>query len=210
MRRGTGLVIFELLNAIYKSFFEVVRRFPQKVVLPIFPEGEDLFWAAAVGEILPAIQAAVETNYSQGIDIEKPLIGANNYASILQSHPFLPGHIVRYQLETERVGGARNDAYAFYMDATSFSDVVDFWNLRTLGRAVFPVPKQFVDVPEYTQLMKDFVRNQYRVSRHNPTVTWGTTMIRSYSSAMEDLMATATALELNKLLEEIPDTRPLA
>jgi hypothetical protein len=46
-----GVGIFELLNGIYKEFFEVKRRFPVKVLLPAIPKDHALFWAAAVGQL---------------------------------------------------------------------------------------------------------------------------------------------------------------
>ena len=85
------------------------------------------------------------------------------------------------------------------MDATKFADIVDFWNLRALGRSVIPVPKQFVDVPEYMTFIRNFVRNQYRVNPHNPTVTYGTSVIRSYSSTMPELESLANALDRKDL-----------
>src|ERR1700676_1658372 len=41
-----GVGVFELLNGIYKEYFEVKRRFPMKVSLPILPKQHQLFWAA--------------------------------------------------------------------------------------------------------------------------------------------------------------------
>jgi hypothetical protein len=41
-----GVGIFELLNGIFKEYFDVVRRFPSKVAFPIFPKEYGLFWAA--------------------------------------------------------------------------------------------------------------------------------------------------------------------
>jgi hypothetical protein len=51
-----GVGVFELLNGIYKEFFEAVRRFPVKIGLPASPKHHALFWAAVVGEfpIYPA------------------------------------------------------------------------------------------------------------------------------------------------------------
>jgi hypothetical protein len=179
-----GIGIFELLNGIYKEHFEVVRRFPVKVGFPTLPKDLALFWAAAVGELPAPIQQMIEEDHSTAIDIEKPTIGPRNYGSIVKDYHFIPRNITRYQLETEGVGFFRNQSCAFYMDAAKFADIVDFWNLRALGRSVIPIPKQFVDVPEYIALIRNYVRDWYRVNPHSPEDTYGTTVIRSFASTM--------------------------
>ncbi len=202
-----GVGVFELLNGIYKEFFEVKRRFPSKVLLPTFPEAHSLFWMAVVGQLPQAMQDIIEKNYSEAIDIEKPEMGAANYESIIQSSSFFPRRITRYRLESENVGRRRDDAYGFCMDANKFPDIVDFWNLRALGRSVIPIPKQFVDVPEYLLFIRNFVKSQYRVSRHNPALTYGTTIVRSFSSKMSELEALAKALDLATLMPNDPKAR---
>jgi hypothetical protein len=126
----------------------------------------------------------IEEDHSTAIDIEKPTIGPRNYGSIVKDYHFIPRNITRYQPETEGVGFFRNQSCAFYMDAAKFADIVDFWNLRALGRSVIPIPKQFVDVPEYIALIRNYVRDWYRVNPHSPEDTYGTTVIRSFASTM--------------------------
>jgi hypothetical protein len=205
-----GVGIFELLNGIYKEHFEVVQRFPSKVALPILPKDHALFWAAIVGELLPPIQEAIEAEYSEAIDIDKPAIGPTNFEAILKEYRFIPRNMTRHELETEGVGFGRNESCAFYMDATKFADIVDFWNLRALGRAVLPVPKQFVKIPEYIALIRDFVRDSYAIDRHNPAVTYGTTVIRSSASTMTELENLVKVLELETIISGKPDARPIS
>jgi hypothetical protein len=206
-----GVGIFELFNGLYQEYFESVRRFPWKVILPTVPDDHcALFWAATVGELPPRIQEEVETEYSDAIDIEKPELSAQAYETILQGRVFFPRNITRHQLKTEGSGHRGYASYGFYMDLTKFSDVVDFWNLRALGRSVIPVPKQFAQIPEWIALAKNFIRRNFRVSRQNPTVTYGTTIIRSFSTTMPELEAFAESLEGKKLFPERPDAHALS
>lgn len=204
-----GVGVFELLNAICKEFFDVVRRFPSKVLLPVFPKELALFWAANLGEIMPPIQEAIEANYAPFMDIEKLEVRPNNFTTFFELRAFSPRTITRYKLKTEIVRSYRNDAYAFYMDATKLSDIVDFWNLRALGRSVIPIPKQFIDIPEYIGFVQDFVRDHYSVNRHNPAITHGTSLVRSFSSTMGELEEFAKRLEVDKLIPDTPDARSL-
>ena len=203
-----GVGVFELLGGIYKEFFEHVRRFPVKTAFPIFPQNNALFWAAAVGELPDAIQQEVERVFAQAIDIERPKIGPKEYQSIRKAYGFLPVNITDYQLKTS--GVRARHSYAFYMDATKFSDIVDFWNLRAIGGSVMPIPKQFINVPEYVSFVRDYVLDRYRVHPMNPAVQYGTNIVRSYSSTMAELQAFATKLAPTPLIPEKPDARVLA
>jgi hypothetical protein len=205
-----GVGIFELLNDIYKEFFETTRRLPFKVLLPRLPKKHQLFWAAAVGQLPELIQETVEANYSEAVDIEKPEVAANNFASIVEPRCLFPRRITGHKLQSERRGYRLDAAYGFYMDATKVGDVIDYWNLRALGRAVVPIPKQFVKVPEFLEFIRNFIKNQYRVSRQNPTVTYGTTIIRSTSCDMSELTSLANDLDTKTLIPGIPSARLLS
>jgi hypothetical protein len=211
-RNGTpkyGVGIFELLNGIFKEFFEIKRRFPTKVLLPTYSDHE-LFWAATVGQLPDAHRTVIESNYSGAIDIEKPKLGPANYDPILASNSFFPRRITHYRLKSEKDGRTWKDTYAFYMDASKFADIVDFWNLRALGRTVLPIPKQFAASPDYLQFIRNFVRETYRVNVHNPAITYGTTIVRSFSSQMSELEELAKSLDPQTIIPNKRDAHPLA
>lgn len=203
-----GVGIFEIAYGIYKEFFEAVRKYPVKVALPVLPVEHELFWAAVAGELPETMQWELEKRFTNALDIEKPKIGPDRYHAILKDYAFLPRHISGYQLKTG--DPPARHSYAFYMDASSFADIVDFWNLRALGQTVLPVPKQFSDHPEYISLVRDYVQSRYRVHPRNPAVQHGTYMVRSYSSAMEELTAFAAKLLSNPVFPNKPAARVLA
>jgi hypothetical protein len=205
-----GVGIFEILSGVYREFFEVRRRFPSKVLLPTFPREHELFWAAVVGSLPPAIEKIILSDYAKAIDIERHAVTAKNFADLLTADKLLPRHLARYQLNTERAGWRGADAYAFFMDATRPSDIIDFGNLRALGRSVLAIPKQFTTVPEYISLIRRYIRDHYRVDRHNPTIDYGTTVIRSSASEMRQLEALAQQLELATVMPEKPQARLLS
>ena len=206
-----GVGIFELFNGIYQDYFESVRRLPWKVLLPRIPDGRDtLFWAAAVGELPTALQTEIEEVYAEAVDIEKPELSAQEYESTARGRVLFPRLITRHQLKTEGTGIRRRGSLGFYMDLAKFADIVDFWNLRALGRSVLPIPKQYAQIPERIAFAKNYVRANFRVSRQNPAVTHGTTIIRSFSTTMEELQAFAEALDLRTLIPDQPDARALA
>jgi hypothetical protein len=182
-----GVRIFELLNDIYRELFEVKRRFPFKIVLPVLPNKHEVFWAAALGQLPALIQQTIETSYAETLDFEKPDASEATYAAIVKPASLFPRRISSHRLENQRRGYRHDAAYGIFMDATRLDDVVEYWNLRALGRAVIPIPKQFVVVPEFLDYVRKFVKSNYRLSRQNPAISYGTTIIRSSSSEMSEL-----------------------
>jgi hypothetical protein len=205
-----GVGIFELLNDIYEEFFEVKRRFPFKIVLPTLPKKHELFWAAAAGQLPPTIQQAIESGYSEMLDIEKPEVSTSYYATIVKPASLFSRRITQHKLRNERRGYWRDTGYGFYMDATRADDVIDYWNLRALGRAVIPIPKQFVNLPEFLAFIRDFVKSRYGVDRRNPAITYGTTIVRSSSCKISELENLAKALDLATLIPGNPTARVLS
>ena len=205
-----GVGIFELLNDIYRELFEIRRRFPFKVVLPNLPGEHGAFWGAALGKLHPLIQQAIETAYAETLDIEKPDASAAAYATIVKPDSLFPRRITSHKLQNERRGYRHDAAYGIYIDATRVDDVVEYWNLRALGRSVIPIPKQFVSNPEFLDYVRKFIKSHYRVSRQNPAISYGTTIIRSSSSDMSELEAFAKALDLSTLIPANPAARALS
>lgn len=141
------------------------------------------------------------TSRSKHLDIETPTLDATTYPGLLGGRRILPRDIVGYHLKVE--GGARLDrSLAFYMDADSFMDIVDYWNLRALGRPVLAVPKQFAELDAYKVLARTYIKRQFRVSRFNPQMTYGTSLIRSFGSEMSELDAFARSLDLLSVFED--------
>ncbi len=202
-----GVGVFELLNSIYEEYFETVRRFPVKVLFPELPQRHQLLWAAAIGKLPEDIQQAIEHSYEKAIDIEKPKIEPSNYADILKPEHFFTRRLTQHKLTITRAGRWIHESYGFYMDADKFVDIVDFWNLRALGRSVIPIPKQFADDPQFLKFVREFIKANYREDREGRFVSFGTSIVRSFSSTMPELERLAKALELQKLIPDKPNAR---
>ena len=101
-------------------------------------------------------------------------------------------------MNTSNRAGRGRDAAAYFMDATSLEDIVDFWNLRASGRSVFPIPRQLQDDPGLRNLVIDFLKHHRRPWRHNPEVCDHASIIRGHSRSMDELMAYAKTLNVAK------------
>ena len=63
------------------------------------------------------------------------------------------------------------------MDATSWLDLVDFWNLRALGGFVLPLPKQWAK--NLTDDVSEVIAQHYVPYRHNRTMFHSTSLVCS-------------------------------
>ena len=205
-----GVGIFEILNSIYKDFFELQHRFKRSVLLPPLPEAHQLFWMSFLGYLPPTIQSTVEQEYAKAIDIEKPPLDAKNVGSLLTPLSLFPRRITQHRIKVRPSGRWSQDALAIFMDASSVADIIDYWNLRALGRPVFPIPKQFVGIPEFVASIRSYVQSNYRVSAHNAQITHGTTIIRGSSSTMDELQMFASALGPDTIIPGKPNARPIS
>jgi len=73
------------------------------------------------------------------------------------------------------------------MDTTSWLDIVDFWNLRAVGRDVLPLPKQYS--ANYVNLINKIIKHNFVPYHNNKNIMHTTTFICSRSSIMDEMKA---------------------
>src|SRR5262249_15649187 len=109
--------------------------------------------------------------------------------------------ITRHELTTSLQGLSLRRENIFYMDARRTLDIVDYWNLRALGRPVLPVPWQFADDPDLRSIAVQFLKQSQRPLPGNPEIELMGTVVCSRS------MSTSQAQEFVVSLQR--DTEPI-
>lgn len=84
------------------------------------------------------------------------------------------------------------------MDASKILDVIDYWNLRALGRQVIPLPKQFLEEPVLKDIVTNFIISSYKPFKHNPQIYYEASFIRSRNMKMEDMQEYVKGLDIKK------------
>jgi hypothetical protein len=84
------------------------------------------------------------------------------------------------------------------MDATKTEDIVDFWNLRALGRPVLPLPKQLQHDPQQREMLIAFLKEHRRHWRHDSKVCDHASMIRSRNSTIEEMQEFVKTLKIER------------
>lgn len=190
-----GISVFDVLNEIYTECFKYKRKYPIRFVVPKLPKQFDLFWASACGELPPSLAATFDEHYAESLEAIRPTASAANFFDISHPDAILPRHVTSWALNRSlpRFG---THAYAYFMDASKVDDVVDFWNLRAMGRTVLPLPKQFLREASFVVGVEKFLIDQRREWTHQPGHFDVAHMVRSRHSTMDEMEAFAHRLKL--------------
>lgn len=193
-----GIGVFELLNLIFDKHFRYKERFPIKIVIPQIPRENALFWSSFFGEIPKHVLDIIDKDYKKALDIEKMKIGTFKIKDLLKGNILFPSRITKYNLSVFKRSGFLKDACVFFMDADKNGDIIDYWNLRALGRQVIPIPKQLKDNQELKDILISFLRSSRRPWKHNPQVYDFASFIRSRNVTMEEMSDYAKSLGINR------------
>lgn len=191
-----GVSIFEVLNKIYSEHFRYQEKYPPKIVLVEIPKDNSLFWVSVFGVLPKYITNIINSDYKKALDVKSISVDVSQLKNVLKGNVFFPRRITQYDLSFVKRSGFRNDDYIFFMDLTKKLDIIDYWNLRALGRRVIPMPIQYKDEQSLRNIVSNFVRASRRPLRHNNKIFNNATFICSRSSTMEEMQNYATSLNI--------------
>ena len=158
-----GIGLFEILDRIFEERFRPVHG---KIVFPKLPEELYLFWAGVFGDVPPEFDPLLEERCFRRpeIDIFRTDFGNGRAVGVLAAQKFSPNATALFSIDlvclyTRSFRSFLNKVPCiFFMDAARVGDVVDFWNLRAMGKPVLPVPVQLKESPELKNAVADFLR----------------------------------------------------
>lgn len=202
-----GIGIFELLGDIFKEHFKYKPKYPVKVVLPTIPEDLALFWASMFGEIPTKLIPILKQHYFEPLEIQVKEFQLDKLLETVAGDVLFPRRISQQRLNHQNRSGFRRDAYVYYLDATKTDDIVDFWNLRAMGKQVVPVPKQLKDDPQLLELVIKFLKAHRRPWSHNPSVCNYASFIRARNCTMEEMQEFAKTLTIDPIPDD-PSSSP--
>ena len=192
-----GIGIFDLLKDVFEEYFRYKVKYPVKVVIPSIPAELSIFWASLFGEIPPALSDAIK-QYAEPLEIQTVDFAPDKLTDMLAGDVLFPRRVVKGGLTTSNHSGLGRDAALYFLDATKLEDVVDFWNLRAMGKEVLPIPKQLQDDLALKHLIIGFLKRHRRPWRHNPKVSDNATIIRGRNRTMDELQEYAKTLTITK------------
>lgn len=180
-----GVDITDLYWHLYDKEFKFERRHPIKVFYPKPSKEMALLSACCFGEFPPSKEMSyIKKNYSHCFNPKDIGINQANFLDCFINEGASPLRITRAELQVSPRGW-RADSSVFFMDAASWLDLADYWNLRAVGRDVLPLPKQYAD--HYIELCNKIIKRNFVPYRHNKDMMHHTNFICSRSSSMEEM-----------------------
>lgn len=162
-----GIGIFEVLDYIFKKHFRYKEKYPIKILFPQQPRKHSLFWASFFGNPPKDIEEVLKAQYYEPLEVHVPVFKIEDIGDILKSDVLFCRRIIDYGINHYGKSWSRNDAYVFVMDASNVQDIIDYWNLRALGKTVLPVPKQFIHNKELNLVVLNFLKSNRKHWHHN-------------------------------------------
>lgn len=193
-----GLGIFELFNDIFDEHFKYKAKYPIKVILPKIPNQLSLFWASLFGEIPSELNPILEKHYFKPLEVEVMDFQPNKLIEIMSGNILFLRRIVQRGLTSFSQLGFRKDANVYFLDATKVEDIVDFWNLRAIGKKVIPVPKQLKENPQLKEIVINFLKDHRRPRSHNSQVYDYASIIRARNCTVEEMQEYAKTLKIDR------------
>lgn len=199
-----GVGIFEILNDLFDRYFKYKRKHPIKLVFPDLPHKHELFWASVLGELSPTVTSRLKRGYVESLEIETPSFDIGHLKATMAGDVFFPRRVTMHEIRTYGRASFGRDACVFFMDAGNVEDIVDYWNLRAMGRNVIPLPRQYKDDPQLQEIMIAFLKSQRRPWPHNPQVYDCASIIRARSCSMDELQKYAATIKPDKPENDVP------
>jgi hypothetical protein len=193
-----GLGIFEILREVFDENFRFKTKYPVRVILPRMPARYSLFWASIFGELPEQHRAIIERDYAEALEIESVDVKEDNLAELLAPKMSFPRRLVQHGIATQNRSFRLHTGFILFLDATKTEDIVDFWNLRALGRPTIAVPKQLTSDPQLNKYVIDFLKVHRRPWPHDPSVCDRASFVRARSCSMGDMEAYAKSLKIDR------------
>jgi hypothetical protein len=176
---GFGISVMELYRHLYHREFQFVRRDPGVIAVPQQADPSMAPFVAAVFGGFPRARKVgyFESGYREAFEAkEMSVVPSNLFKFALEIGT--PLKMGKLDLEV-RGRGRRADPALFFLDGNQPRDLIDFWNLRALGRLVIPIPKQWAN--DLLNPIQDFIRKNNIPYRHNASMRHSTTLLKSRS-----------------------------
>jgi hypothetical protein len=190
-----GIGLFEILSYFIHKELRFVRRHPLDVRIPSFGGPGSLFLASVFGSLPAKVQKIFDEQFAGAMDAKQVQCNLLNYSDILNPEVLFPRRFGSLYLEPVSSGFLKDDC-VFLLDPSKPLDIIDYWNLRAVGRHVIPVPIQAVKSASVRGLVETFIDENFGPLRYNNTVYSSTTLLKSRSITEAQLEAFGSSLKI--------------
>lgn len=175
-----GIGLFEVLTHFASNEDKYLRRHARKLLAPKFSRKYSLFLASVFGQLPDEVDEIFRRDYLPHFEHEATNCDIGNYIDLLTPQNMFLRRFTAYEIKQGRY--SLNGI--LYMDASSFLDIVDYWNLRALGANILPIAKQVKTSERIREHALTFVNEHYKPDKY--PATYHATVFHSHSTSYEE------------------------
>jgi hypothetical protein len=190
-----GITILEPLSYFIEKELRFVRREPFDIRLPSFSGRGSLFLTSVFGALPTVAKPVFEKQFAPALGAKDVPCSLSNYADLLGPTTLFLRRFSSFFLQPVASGFRRGDT-VFLLDATNPLDVVEYWNLRAVGRNVIPVAIQAAQSDDIRSLVREFIEENFWPFRGNPGMYNTTSILKSHSVSEELLREFGDGLDV--------------
>jgi len=192
---GYGISVNDVYLELYQKAHQFLHRFPSKFCLPIVKKREQALFASAVcGRFPDELELSyLIRNFETAFDASMLEICESSYADVVAGKIRTPLWVGKQLLNIQRFGW-RNEPLIYLMDIAKERDLIDYWNLRALGRRTIPIPIQWQE--NLAESIKEIIDKQCRSNRRNQEFPGRTAILASRSLKKDELNTFISRLAL--------------
>jgi len=192
---GYSISMFDIYDEQYQKTFKFNLKHPPKSLIARSSNRNSFFVSACFGAFPDNKELNYfKDNFAHVYDATEKEINQDNFFDYFRSSKITPLNSTGAYLDLLNQAG-RNDRILFLLNPSSVVDIIDFWNLRAIGKKVIPVPLQW-----FSSMAKDVTnyinQNHVPIKGNAAGLKWTTTALKSRSTSTNDFKKCFESLDL--------------
>ena len=197
-----GVGILEILRHFYVKELKFLRKEPLEVIFPQISPQFNIFLASFLGMLPKKVDELVIKNFDELANIDRPLVTINNYLDNFSARKIFPRRLTMIEINPLRINLNASGQYIFLMDASHSLDVIDYWNLRAIGRNVLPIANQICTMENVKSLAVKFIDMNFTRFHHKKNILDTTIILKGRSVSDYLFDSFVASLEIPKPIKQ--------
>lgn len=190
-----GVSLFEILDYLENKEFKYKRNEPFPITIVNYSKRNEIFLGTIFGFYNDYTTKVLLERYKPTINLSEDKATLNNYLDFLKEKTPVKS-IGNDYITTYRNRGP-GDNYIFFMDANSWQDNVDLFNLRATDVRVMPIPTQIASSPQVVSICEEYIIKNYRKYNDN-NVYFHTNILKSRDSQKTSFDAFVSSIKVEQ------------
>ncbi len=174
-KAGCGVGLLEILSDYTSNNEFELNISGRQICMPCFGNSPHPLLSSLFGTLPENITQILEEKFENYLKIERVDCSISNYTEFIKAQTYhMPEYLFEDKVPRRREylmginsrGLSRTSSgenIIFFFDADNPIDSIDYWNLRAIGKSVYPIPKQF----SQDENLKDFARSNLVQPTHS-------------------------------------------